>query len=213
MSRKCSNSRGPSAHSSIWRCSSGEKPEETNSSTCPESPMVVITPKRALVSVRALSTISVKTVSRSRLALMRRLAALSLEMLSRSASISCIRSSRLFNSLPSSDSGTKPGPRPPRPVSTEEPGSRHTEIHGRQRHHHGQRVHDNNIRVTEVFTLMTWISPVLFRVDSGFQRLTLQRCNRPLEYGGSYLSKKSGAAQGRAREKARNVINPGSHRG
>ena len=46
----------------------------------PVSSMVAMAPKRAPVSARALSTTSVSTVSRSRLALMRRLAALSAEI-------------------------------------------------------------------------------------------------------------------------------------
>ena len=54
----------------------------------PVSSMVAMAPKRAPVSVRALSTTSVSTVSRSRLALMRRLAALSAEMRARSAAFS-----------------------------------------------------------------------------------------------------------------------------
>ena len=67
---------------------------------CPESSMVVITPYRASVSAQALLTTSCRTVLRSRLELMRRLAALSLEMRSRSASFSRLSSSELFISQP-----------------------------------------------------------------------------------------------------------------
>ena len=70
---------------------------------CPESSMVVITPYRAPVSARALSTTSCRTVLTSRLALMRRIAALSREMWSPSAAFSRLSSSGLFTGPPSSD--------------------------------------------------------------------------------------------------------------
>ena len=70
---------------------------------CPESSIVVITPYRAPVSARALSTTSCRTVLTSRLALMRRIAALSREMWSPSAAFSRLSSSGLFNGPPSSD--------------------------------------------------------------------------------------------------------------
>ena len=76
-SRKNSKSRGPSGHSTMSRCSSAVKPEVTKSWGAPASSMVAMAPKRAPVSARALSTTSFSTISRSRLALMRRLAALS----------------------------------------------------------------------------------------------------------------------------------------
>ena len=57
--------------------------------------MVAMAPKHAPVSVRALSTTSVSTVSRSRLALMRRLAALSAARRVRSASCSAAVGARL----------------------------------------------------------------------------------------------------------------------
>ena len=57
------------------QCSSSVKPEVTKSYGAPASSMVAMAPKRAPVSARALSTTSRSTVSRSRLALIRRLAA------------------------------------------------------------------------------------------------------------------------------------------
>ena len=93
-SRKCSKSRGPSGHSAMRRCSASVKPEVTKSCGAPASSMVAMAPKRAPVSARALSTTSFSTVSRSRLALMRRLAALSAETRARSASCSAAVGSR-----------------------------------------------------------------------------------------------------------------------
>ena len=74
------------------------KPEVTKSCGAPASSMVAMAPKRAPVSDRALSTTSRSTVSRSRLALMRRLAVLSAELRSRSASFSRLRSRPVIRS-------------------------------------------------------------------------------------------------------------------
>ena len=82
------------------RCSASVKPEVTKSCGAPASSMVAMAPKRAPVSDRALSTTSRSTVSRSRLALIRRLAALSAEMRSRSAAISRRSSSGGFTAAP-----------------------------------------------------------------------------------------------------------------
>ena len=80
----------------------GIAPEVTKFCGAPASSMVVMPPKRAPVSARALSTTSVSTVSRSRLALMRRLAALSAARRARSASCSAaVRSRSVIRSPPS----------------------------------------------------------------------------------------------------------------
>ena len=65
----------------------------TKSWTSPRSSIVVITPERAPVSARALSTTSSSTVAKSRLRLMRRIAALSREMRASEAPVG----SRSFN--------------------------------------------------------------------------------------------------------------------
>ena len=80
------------------RCSASVKPEVTKSCGAPASSMVAMAPKRAPVSDRALSTTSRSTVSRSRLALIRRLAVLSAEMRSRSASFLRLRSRSVIRS-------------------------------------------------------------------------------------------------------------------
>ena len=67
--------------------------------------MVVIPLQPALVSARALSTTSRRTVVTSRLSLMRRLDSLSWERRSRSASFSALNSSAGFNSPPWLDGG------------------------------------------------------------------------------------------------------------
>ena len=82
------------------RCCSSVKPEVTKSCGAPASSMVAMAPKRAPVSDRALSTTSRSTVSRSRLALIRRLAALSAEMRSRRAAISRRSSSGTLTAAP-----------------------------------------------------------------------------------------------------------------
>ena len=79
---------------------------------------------------------------------MRRLAALSLEIRSRSTSISRTNSPRLFNALPSLDSPSKPAPGQPRPVLTEEAGARLTQLPGRRRQHPGRLIHENNTKMT-----------------------------------------------------------------
>ena len=76
----------------------------------PASSMVAMAANRAPVSARALSTTSLSTVSRSRLALMRRLAALSAEMRARSASFSAAVGSRSV--IPSSLHPPRPRCRP-----------------------------------------------------------------------------------------------------
>ena len=88
MSRSASKTRRLSVHATTWLSSSAVKPQSTASSSFPAPSTVVMTAKRAPVSVRAASAISRSTVSSSRLALMRRMAAVSVEIRSRSASIS-----------------------------------------------------------------------------------------------------------------------------
>ena len=75
--RSCSNSRGPSGHVSMARCCSSSNPEVTKSRGAPASSTVAMAPQAAPVSARALSITSRSTVSRSRLAPMRRMAAVS----------------------------------------------------------------------------------------------------------------------------------------
>ena len=70
--------------------------------------MVVITPPRAPVSARALSTTSCRTVSTSRLALMRRIAAVSLAVRSRNAWFSRLMASKSFNGPLPASYGAKP---------------------------------------------------------------------------------------------------------
>ena len=81
-------------------CSASVMPEVTKSCGAPASSMVAMAPRRAPVSDCALSTTSRSTVSRSRLALIRRLAALSAEMRSRSAAISRRSSSGALTAAP-----------------------------------------------------------------------------------------------------------------
>ena len=85
---KYSNSLGPSLSASIASRSSGDRPEVMKSSSPPSSSRVVMAPKRAPVRARALSITSCRTVSGSRLSLMRRLASLRRDSRSRSASVS-----------------------------------------------------------------------------------------------------------------------------
>ena len=71
-----------------------------NSWSCPAPSMVAMLPEPASVRARALSTTSRRTVLRSRLSLMRRLASHSLERRSRSAWFSCLSSSISLISTP-----------------------------------------------------------------------------------------------------------------
>ena len=92
-SRRCSNSLTLCGHAASSSSSSGVKPEVRKSCGTPASSTRTSAPQRAPVSARALSITSSSTVSRSRLALIRRMAALRVALRARSASISRFRSS------------------------------------------------------------------------------------------------------------------------
>ena len=99
----------------------------TKSSGVPSSGIVTITEQYARVSVRTLSSTSRRAVPRSRLALVRTLVWLSLEMRSRSLSSSRVRSARSASTVPSVIGAPPSGPGRGPP-----PGNAALRAHGRE---------------------------------------------------------------------------------